>query len=77
MSEARRVATSLAETEARDQEQSQTTKIAIRRKALLRVLKIFSLTQRNTCIIYSLWCLASFLVASNSTDTGLGPLGTP
>jgi hypothetical protein len=37
LTEAQRVATSLAETEARDKAQSQTTKIAIRRKALLRV----------------------------------------
>lgn len=37
LTEGRRVATSLAETEARDQEQSQTSKISIRRKALLRV----------------------------------------
>ena len=40
ITEAHRVATILAETETRNQERSQTTKIAIRRKALLRVLKL-------------------------------------
>jgi|ERR1700733_12983733 hypothetical protein len=37
LTEAQRVATSLAETDLHDKEQSQTSKISIRRKALLRV----------------------------------------
>ena len=41
LTEGQRVATTLAETEAQDKEQSQTSKISIRRKALLRVPSLY------------------------------------
>ena len=69
--EGRRVAASLADLEKRDEERSQTSKIAIRRKALLRV----KLEHTDGCSS-SIQMLNSSFPASDAIDSDSGALRT-
>lgn len=77
--ESKRVAETLAELHAKQKEDSESSKIAVRRKALLRVILFLSL---GFSWIYGRWYLSTLtlnlaLVASNATHASPGPLCTP
>ena len=71
LAEAKRVVDKLAALQAKDEEESQTSQIALRRKALLRVTNFLLLISRS-----SLTCLST-LAAADPTYTSLGSLCTP
>lgn len=77
--ESKRVAETLAELHAKQKEDSESSKIAVRRKALLRVILFLSM---DFSWIYGRWYLCTLtlnlaLVASNPTHASPGPFCTP
>jgi DNA mismatch repair ATPase MutS len=71
LTEAQRVATSLTETDLHDKEQSQTSKISIRRKALLRVTPSVWI---DTFVLVSHRVVSFLLLASDAAYTNPGSL---
>jgi hypothetical protein len=75
--EAARVATNLAELDLRQKAESQTSKIAIRRKTLLRVNSIFSVTSKDPFVGFNINFLGyTSSTASYPARASPGPLDT-
>lgn len=70
LSEGKRVASNLAELDARNQGDSESTKIALRRKALLRVIISFFLSAPSSLpssVFRQFWCYSVFALCYAAT----------